>query len=76
MKLVALTMPFGSLTLQKQSFADVLQNRCSLQFRKFHSKTPVLESLFNKVTGLASFPVKLTKILKTPFYTETYVDCL
>ena len=29
---------------EKHSFADVLQNRCS-----FHRKTPVLESLFNKV---------------------------
>ena len=33
---------------QKRSFADVLQNRCSLKFGKFHSKTPLLESLFNK----------------------------
>ena len=42
---------------QKQPFADVLLNRC---FQKFHRKTPVLrsffnklvESLFNKVAGL------------------------
>ena len=33
---------------QKRSFADVLQNRYSLKFGKFHSKTPLLESLFNK----------------------------
>ena len=38
--------------LQKQLFADVLQNRCSWKFRKFHRKTPVLESLFNEVAGL------------------------
>ena len=37
---------------EKQMFADVLQNRCSLKFLKFHRKTPVLESLFNKVAGL------------------------
>ena len=30
---------------QKQSFADVLQNRCSSKFREFHRKTPGLESL-------------------------------
>ena len=38
--------------LQKQSFADILQNSCSLKFRKFYRKTPVLQSLFNKVAGL------------------------
>ena len=38
--------------LQKQSFTDVLQNRFSGKFRRFHRKTPVLEYLFNKVTGL------------------------
>ena len=38
--------------MQKQSFTNVLKNRCSLKFRKIHRKTPVLESLFNKVTTL------------------------
>ena len=33
--------------------------RCSYKFRKIHSKTPVPESLFNKVAGLR--PVNLTK---------------
>ena len=33
-------------TLQKQSFADVLQIRCSYKSRKF-----VFEPLFNKVAG-------------------------
>ena len=37
---------------QKQSFADVLQIRCSSKFCHIHRKTPVLESLFNKVAGL------------------------
>ena len=32
--------------LQKQSFADILQNRCFEKFRKFRIKTPVLKSLF------------------------------
>ena len=34
---------------QKQLFADVLQNRCSLSFAKIHRKIPVLELLFHKV---------------------------
>ena len=37
---------------QIQSFADVLQNRCSSEFCNIHRKTPMLESLFNKVAGL------------------------
>ena len=31
---------------------DVLQNRSSLKWPNIHRKTPVLDSLFNKVTGL------------------------
>ena len=38
--------------VQKQSLTDVLQNRCSENFRKFLRKTPVLETPFNKVAGL------------------------
>ena len=34
---------------KKQLFVDVLQNGCSHKFRKIHRKTPLLESLFNKV---------------------------
>ena len=42
---------------QKQSFANVLQDRCSWKFSKFHGslfliKSLVLESLFNEVAGL------------------------
>ena len=37
---------------QKQSFADVFENRRSLKFHNIHRKTPVLESLFNKVSCL------------------------
>ena len=48
-----------------------------LKFRKFHRKTPVLESLFSKVAGLRAcnfikkrlqqrcFPVKFAKFLRT-----------
>ena len=51
---------------------------------KFHRKTSVLESLFNKAAGLKAcnsikkrlqhscFPVKLAKFLKTPFFTEEF----
>ena len=41
-----------SRCLQKQLFTDVLQNKCSQNLVKFHRKTPVLETLFNKVPGL------------------------
>ena len=41
-----------SLSFEKQSLADVLQNRCLKNFANFHLKTPVLESLCNKVAGL------------------------
>ena len=36
---------------QKESHADVLQNRCYYKFCNIHKKTYVLESLFNKVAG-------------------------
>ena len=53
------------------------QWRCSEKFRKFHRKTTVLESLFNKVAGLKACnfiekgpqyrcsPVKFAKFLRT-----------
>ena len=62
------------LQIQKQSFKDDFQNQCSLKFRKFHKKTPVLESLVNKVTDRKAynfikkrlhhrcFPVKFAKL--------------
>ena len=36
-------------TSQTYLFVDVLQNSCFSKFRNIHRKTPVLESLFNKV---------------------------
>ena len=66
----------------KEPFAHVLQNRCSYKFHKFHRKTPVLESLFNKVAAPQAcnfikkrllhrcFPVKFVKFLGTPCFTE------
>ena len=67
---------------QKRSFADVLQNRYSWKFCKFHRKTPVLQSLFYKVASFQTckfikkklqhrcFPVKLAKFLRTAFLKE------
>ena len=54
------------------------KERCSQKFRKFHRKTPVWKSLFNKVVGLQAcnfikktlqhrcFPVKLALFLRPP----------
>ena len=36
----------------KQPFEDVIQSRCSKRLCNIHWKTPVLESLFNKVPFL------------------------
>ena len=72
---------------QKQSFTDVLENRCSENYCKFHWKTPTLESLLNKVVVLnvcnfikkslqhRCFPVKLAKIFRTPFLQSTTGGC-
>ena len=63
--------------VQKQSPEVFCKKKCSLKVRKFHRKTSVLESLFNKVAGLPScnfikkwlqqwcFPVKFPKLLRT-----------
>ena len=70
----------SSTRREKQSFADVLQNICSENFCKFHSKTTVLEPLFAK--GVVPqdcsfikrslqhrcFPVKFATFLRTLFY--------
>ena len=42
---------FRIYLLKKQSFTNVLQNMRSKKFRNLHRKTPMLESLFNKVAG-------------------------
>ena len=38
--------------MKKQSFGDVLHNRYSEKFCKFHRKRPLWKSLFDKVAGL------------------------
>ena len=67
---------------QKQSFPDILQNRCYEKFHKFHRKASVLEYLFNKVVGLKTcnvikkrlqhrwFHVKFAKFSRTHFFKE------
>ena len=52
MELSKVLLKFVSKTFQKHPFVDVLQNRCPKKFGKFHRKTPVLESPFNKVVDL------------------------
>ena len=62
--------------LQKQPSELFCKKNIFLKIRKFHRKTTVLESLFNKVAGLCSFikkrlqhrcfPVKFTKPLRLP----------
>ena len=76
-----------SLTRCRKPPGGVLSKRCSWKFRRFHRKTPVPESLFNKVAGLrlltllknrprhGYFPVNFAKFLRTPFLWNTSVDC-
>ena len=58
----------SSCIVQKQSFADELQNRCSYRFRKFYRKTAVLESLFNKNAGVSP-----PTLLKRDSYTAIFL---
>ena len=43
---------FIQVVFQKQSPEVFCKQNCSVKFRAFHRKTILLESLFNKVTGL------------------------
>ena len=66
----------------KQSFEDILQNRCYQKLRKFYRKTAILVSLFTKAAGLKAcnfikkslkhryFLVKFKKFLGAPFLTK------
>ena len=54
--------------LQKQSFADDLQNRCYQKHHKYHRKKPSLEYRFNKVVCLNQFKnVNLRSYFKEAF---------
>ena len=48
-----------------------IQNRCSKKYRKIHGKTPMLESLFNKVAGL-----RPATLLKKHFSTGVLLSIL
>ena len=73
--------------MEKQSFADVLQNRCSKNFANFTGK-PLCWSLFLKSCRVEAwniikkrlqrkcFPVKFAKFLRTPFLQNTTAGCL
>ena len=54
---------------------EAVVRRCSskkmfLKIRKFHRKTPVLESLFNQDAGFQVFSCKICEIFRTMFFTE------
>ena len=58
---------------EKQPFADVFRNSCSYKFRNIHSKTPVLESLFNKIVGLnVTILKKDSKVAPTQVFSCEY----
>ena len=64
---------------QKRPFVNVFQNRCFWKFCKFHRKTPVLESLFNKHfykrLQHRFSAAKFVKFVRTPFLTE-HLQCM
>ena len=51
-KVLVTRFSFSFIFMQKQSPGGALLKRCSYKFHKTNSKTPVLESLFNKFAGL------------------------
>ena len=61
--------------MQKQLFSGVLQGRCLEKILKFHKETPVLESLFSKVsrnkeTPAQVFSCEFCEAFKNTFFTE------
>ena len=60
---------------QKQPFSGVLQGRCPEKIGKFHKKTPVLETVFSKVsrnkeTPAEVFSCEFCEAFKNTFFTE------
>ena len=49
------------INVKSNSHSDVLHNRCSSKFSNIHIKTPVLESLFNKVLDMVSLRAATSK---------------
>ena len=59
--------------VQKQPFADVLENRCSKKFCNIHRKTPALEQLYKRDSS-SGFSYEYYKIFKNNvFYRELSV---
>ena len=58
--------------LQKQSLANILQNRCSKKFCVFSREKKTVLLFLRTATLLRTqmFPVKSAKFLITPFFTE------
>ena len=57
--------------LSRSSYQSCFVKRGTLkisQFLKFHSKTPVLESLFYEVAGLKMFSCEICEIFKSTFF--------
>ena len=67
--------PYYIKDVQKQPFADVLQNRCSCKFWKICKKTPMLESLSKKVARLKTpskvFSHDFCEIFKNIYFLTT-----
>ena len=71
---------FYIISQYKDMSADVFQNMCFKIFCNIQSKTPLLESLFNKMVGLWAYnfikkglqhrccPVNIAKFLRTAFF--------
>ena len=64
--------PCDIKVVQKQPFADILRNRCPWKFCKIHRKTPVSESLFNKVAGPKRLYHKCFSMIFTKLLTKLY----
>ena len=61
--------------VQKQSPEVLCKKKCSYKFRRIHRKTPVPQSLLNKVAGLMYFLLNSAKFLGASFLTE-HLRCL
>ena len=83
--LVCLVSTKGRTYLNRSSHRRCsIKKSCSKKFRNIHRKTPVLESLFNKVAELKAckfikkklqrrcFPVNIAKFLRAPILKNTW----
>ena len=78
-KSLSLNLSQFLISIQKQPFADVLQDRCSQKFCKTHRKTPVPDFLFcrseacnpiKKEFLTQVFSCEFCEIFKNTFFTE------